>query len=87
MFNLLDLEALLPEETSPEYKAQLEAIQPLCEKIEAAFSPGFLDAWLDAAGGLAEITNREHLLWGLRLGAQLTFQLLSPPPLSRTPRP
>ena len=86
MFDLLELENFLPDTTSSEYQKQLQAVDPYCEKIKAAFSRQFLDEFWDELDTLYAIHRQENFLSGLRLGAQLTYQLLLQP-LPKRPRP
>lgn len=81
MFSLLDLSALLPDHVSEAYRAQANRVDRCCTGLPNAV----IDQLWGEFSALAEIESNEHFLWGLHLGAQLTLQLLAPPPLSKNP--
>ena len=85
MFDLLDLQKLLPQERSPDYQKQRETVDSYLHRMGWAFTPDFLEDFQLELDRLAALERDRAFLSGLRLGVDLST-LLAPPP-SRMPRP
>ena len=85
MFDLSELEHLLPDEPSPEYKEQLSKINDYLVQIKPEVPAGILERLSTEYIRLNEIDAREMFLSGLYLGANLVLALSQPP--ARIPRP
>lgn len=85
MFDLLDLQKLLPQEISPDYQKQRETVDSYLHRMGRAFTPDFLEDFQLELDRLAALERDRAFLSGLRLGVDLST-LLAPPP-SRMPRP
>ena len=85
MFDLSELEHLLPDETSPEYNEQLSKINDYLVQIKPEVPAGILERLSTEYIRLNEIDAREMFLSGLYLGANLILALSQPP--ARIPRP
>ena len=87
MFDLTNLMDYLPTSTTPEYEALRDRLSPYYEKLDALFTFEEHEDFWDRQTALNSQDCKECFLHGLRLGAQITVQLLCPPPPSRSPRP
>ena len=85
MFDLSELEHLLPDEPSPEYNEQLSKINDYLVQIKPEVPAGILERLSTEYIRLNEIDAREMFLSGLFLGANLILALSQPP--ARIPRP
>lgn len=85
MFDLSELENLLPDEPSPEYNEQLSKINDYLVRIKPEVPAGILERLSTEYIRLNEIDAREMFLSGLYLGANLILALSQPP--ARIPRP
>ena len=85
MFDLSELEHLLPDEPSPEYNEQLSKINDYLVQIKPEVPAGILERLSTEYIRLNEIDAREMFLSGLYLGANLVLALSQPP--ARIPRP
>ena len=85
MFDLSELEHLLPDEPSPEYNEQLSKINDYLVRIKPEVPAGILERLSTEYIRLNEIDAREMFLSGLYLGANLILALWQPP--ARIPRP
>ncbi|HJB69534.1 MAG TPA: hypothetical protein H9941_01755 [Candidatus Flavonifractor avistercoris] len=85
MFDLSELEHLLPDEPSPEYNEQLSKINDYLVRIKPEVPAGILERLSTEYIRLNEIDAREMFLSGLYLGANLILALSQPP--ARIPRP
>nr|WP_300167810.1 hypothetical protein [uncultured Flavonifractor sp.] len=85
MFDLLDLQKLLPQEISPDYQKQRETVDSYLHRMGRAFTPDFLEDFQLELDRLAALERDRAFLSGLRLGVDLSTLLA--PPLSRMPRP
>lgn len=85
MFDLSELEHLLPDEPSLEYNEQLSKINDYLVQIKPEVPAGILERLSTEYIRLNEIDAREMFLSGLYLGANLTLALSQPP--ARIPRP
>ena len=85
MFDLSELENLLPDEPSPEYNEQLSKINDYLVQIKPEVPAGILERLSTEYIRLNEIDAREMFLSGLYLGANLVLALSQPP--ARIPRP
>ena len=85
MFDLSELEHLLPDEPSPEYNEQLSKINDYLVRIKPEVPAGILERLSTEYIRLNEIDAREMFLSGLYLGANLVLALSQPP--ARIPRP
>ncbi|WP_191380546.1 hypothetical protein [Flavonifractor sp.] len=85
MFDLSELENLLPDEPSPEYNEQLSKINDYLVQIKPEVPAGILERLSTEYIRLNEIDAREMFLSGLYLGANLILALSQPP--ARIPRP
>ena len=85
MFDLSELEHLLPDEPSPEYNEQLSKINDYLVQIKPEVPAGILERLSTEYIRLNEIDAREMFLGGLYLGANLILALSQPP--ARIPRP
>ena len=85
MFDLSELENLLPDEPSPEYNEQLSKINDYLVQIKPEVPAGILERLSTEHIRLNEIDAREMFLSGLYLGANLILALSQPP--ARIPRP
>ena len=85
MFDLSELENLLPDEPSPEYNEQLYKINDYLVQIKPEVPAGILERLSTEYIRLNEIDAREMFLSGLYLGANLILALSQPP--ARIPRP
>ena len=85
MFDLPELEHLLPDEPSPEYNEQLSKINDYLVRIKPEVPAGILERLSTEYIRLNEIDAREMFLSGLYLGANLVLALSQPP--ARIPRP
>ena len=85
MFDLSELENLLPDEPSPEYNEQLSKINDYLVQIKPEVPAGILERLSTEYIRLNEIDAREMSLSGLYLGANLILALSQPP--ARIPRP
>ena len=85
MFDLLDLQQLLPQEMPPEYRRQQEVVEAYLHRMGRGFSPAFLDDFWTEVGRLMALESDQAFLSGLRLGAELSLALAPQPP--RSPRP
>ena len=85
MFDLSELENLLPDEPSPEYNEQLSKINDYLVQIKPEVPAGILERLSTEYIRLNEIGAREMFLSGLYLGANLILALSQPP--ARIPRP
>ena len=84
MFDLSELEHLLPDEPSPEYNEQLSKINDYLVQIKPEVPAGILERLSTEYIRLNEIDAREMFLSGLYLGANLILALSQPP--ARIPR-
>ena len=84
MFDLSELEHLLPDEPSPEYNEQLSKINDYLVQIKPEVPAGILERLSTEYIRLNEIDAREMFLSGLYLGANLVLALSQPP--ARIPR-
>ncbi|WP_162613891.1 hypothetical protein [Flavonifractor sp. An10] len=84
MFDLSELEHLLPDEPSPEYNEQLSKINDYLVRIKPEVPAGILERLSTEYIRLNEIDAREMFLSGLYLGANLILALSQPP--ARIPR-
>ena len=87
MFDLSELEHLLPDEPSPEYNEQLSKINDYNDylvQIKPEVPAGILERLSTEYIRLNEIDAREMFLSGLYLGANLILALSQPP--ARIPR-
>ena len=85
MFDLSELENLLPDEPSPEYNEQLSKINDYLVQIKPEVPAGILERLSTEYIRLNEIDAREMFLSGLYLGANLILALSQPP--ARIPGP
>ena len=85
MFDLSELEHLLPDEPSPVYNEQLSKINDYLVQIKPEVPAGILERLSTEYIRLNEIDAREMFLSGLYLGANLILALSQPP--ARIPRP
>ena len=85
MFDLSELEHLLPDEPSPKYNEQLSKINDYLVRIKLEVPAGILERLSTEYIRLNEIDAREMFLSGLYLGANLVLALSQPP--ARIPRP
>lgn len=85
MFDLSELENLLPDEPSLEYNEQLSKINDYLVQIKPEVPAGILERLSTEYIRLNEIDAREMFLSGLYLGANLILALSQPP--ARIPRP
>ena len=85
MFDLSELEHLLPDEPSLEYNEQLSKINDYLVQIKPEVPAGILERLSTEYIRLNEIDAREMFLSGLYLGANLILALSKPP--ARIPRP
>ena len=85
MFDLSELEHLLPDEPSPEYNEQLSKINDYLVRIKPEVPAGILERLSTEYIRLNEIDAREMFLSGLYLGANLILAISQPP--ARIPRP
>ena len=85
MFDLSELENLLPDEPSLEYNEQLSKINDYLVQIKPEVPAGILERLSTEYIRLNEIDAREMFLSGLYLGANLILALSHPP--ARIPRP
>ena len=85
MFDLSELEHLLPDEPSPEYNEQLSKINDYLVQIKPEVPAGILERLSTEYIRLNEIDAREMFLSGLYRGANLILALSQPP--ARIPRP
>ena len=85
MFDLSELEHLLPDEPSPEYNEQLSKINDYLVQIKPEVPAGILERLSTEYIRLNEIDAREMFLSRLYLGANLILALSQPP--ARIPRP
>ena len=85
MFDLSELEHLLPDEPSLEYNEQLSKINDYLVQIKPEVPAGILERLSTEYIRLNEIDAREMFLSGLYLGANLVLALSQPP--ARIPRP
>ena len=85
MFDLSELEHLLPDEPSPEYNEQLSKINDYLVQIKPEVPAGILERLSTEYIRLNEIDAREMFLSGLYLGANLILAPSQPP--ARIPRP
>ncbi len=85
MFDLSELEHLLPDEPSLEYNEQLSKINDYLVQIKPEVPAGILERLSTEYIRLNEIDAREMFLSGLYLGANLILALSQPP--ARIPRP
>ena len=79
MFDLSELENLLPDEPSPEYNEQLSKINDYLVQIKPEVPAGILERLSTEYIRLNEIDAREMFLSGLYLGANLILALSQPP--------
>ena len=84
MFDLSELEHLLPDEPSLEYNEQLSKINDYLVQIKPEVPAGILERLSTEYIRLNEIDAREMFLSGLYLGANLILALSQPP--ARIPR-
>lgn len=84
MFDLSELENLLPDEPSLEYNEQLSKINDYLVQIKPEVPAGILERLSTEYIRLNEIDAREMFLSGLYLGANLILALSQPP--ARIPR-
>ena len=84
MFDLSELENLLPDEPSPEYNEQLSKINDYLVQIKPEVPAGILERLSTEYIRLNENDAREMFLSGLYLGANLILALSQPP--ARIPR-
>lgn len=87
MFDLTKLMDYLPTDATPEYEALYARLKPYCEKIETLLPFAEHEDFWDRLIALNGQDCRECFVHGLRLGAQITCQLLCPPPPTKSPRP
>ena len=80
MFDLLDLQQLLPQEMPPEYRKQQEVVSSYLHRLGRGFSPDFLDEFWTEVGRLMALESDHAFLSGLRLGAELSLALAPQPP-------
>ena len=85
MFDLSELEHLLPDEPSLEYNEQLSKINDYLVQIKPEVPAGILERLSTEYIRLNEIDAREMFLSGLYLGANMILALSQPP--ARIPRP
>ena len=85
MFDLSELDHLLPDEPSLEYNEQLSKINDYLVQIKPEVPAGILERLSTEYIRLNEIDAREMFLSGLYLGANLILALSQPP--ARIPRP
>ena len=85
MFDLSELENLLPDEPSLEYNEKLSKINDYLVQIKPEVPAGILERLSTEYIRLNEIDAREMFLSGLYLGANLILALSQPP--ARIPRP
>ena len=79
MFDLSELENLLPDEPSLEYNEQLSKINDYLVQIKPEVPAGILERLSTEYIRLNEIDAREMFLSGLYLGANLILALSQPP--------
>ena len=84
MFDLSELENLLPDEPSLEYNEQLSKINDYLVQIKPEVPAGILERLSTEYIRLNEIDASEMFLSGLYLGANLILALSQPP--ARIPR-
>lgn len=87
MFDLTNLMDYLPTSTSPESKALFDLLIPWYDRLSGLLTFEEFEEFYRKQADWNARQCEEHFLAGLRLGAQITVQLLCPPPPSRSPRP
>lgn len=85
MFNLIELQQLTPQDTSPEYRRQQEIIGGYLNRLGRGFSADYLEDFQIELGRLVALARDQAFLSGLRLGSELTLALWQP--LPKKPRP